>query len=113
MWPLASATALAMWLCGLGDPVLWGAVAFLLDYVPILGPMIGVVTFLIIAGLLTAKTLWPALLPAGLYFIIHLVMKARQLHPCCWRDASHSILSLSSWRLSSGIGCGVCLAPSS
>src|SRR3984885_401123 len=32
------ATALATWLCGLGDPVLWGAVAFLLNYVPILGP---------------------------------------------------------------------------
>ena len=65
------ATALAMWLCGLGDPVLWGAVAFLLNYVPILGPMIGVVMFTL-AGLLTAKTLWPALLPAGLYLVIHL-----------------------------------------
>ena len=66
------ATALAMWLCGLGDPILWGAVAFLLNYVPILGPMIGVAMFTL-AGLLTAKTLWPALLPAGLYFVIHLV----------------------------------------
>ena len=35
------ATALAMWLCGLGDPILWGVVAFLLNYVPILGPAIG------------------------------------------------------------------------
>ena len=65
------ATALAMWLCGLGDPVLWAAVAFLLNYIPILGPMIGVVMFTL-AGLLTAKTLWPALLPAGLYLLIHL-----------------------------------------
>ena len=65
------ATALAMWLCGLGDPVLWGAVAFLLNYIPILGPMIGVVMFTL-AGLLSAKTLWPALLPAGLYLLIHL-----------------------------------------
>src|ERR1700691_628377 len=66
------ATALAMWLCGLGDPILWGAVAFLLNYVPILGPMIGVAMFTL-AGLLSAKTLWLALLPAGLYFVIHLV----------------------------------------
>jgi predicted PurR-regulated permease PerM len=65
------ATALAMWLCGLGDPVLWGSVAFLLNYIPILGPMIGVVMFTL-AGLLSAKTLWPALLPAGLYLLIHL-----------------------------------------
>ena len=38
--------------------ILWGAVAFLLNYVPILGPMIGIVMFTL-AGLLTAKTLWP------------------------------------------------------
>jgi predicted PurR-regulated permease PerM len=66
------ATALAMWLCGLGDPILWGAVAFLLNYVPILGPMIGLVTFTL-AGLLTVNTLWYALLPAVLYLAIHLV----------------------------------------
>jgi predicted PurR-regulated permease PerM len=66
------ATALAMWLCGLGDPILWGAVAFLLNYVPILGPMIGLVTFTL-AGLLTVNTLWGALLPAALYLVIHLV----------------------------------------
>lgn len=66
------ATALAMWLCGLGDPMLWGVVAFLLNYVPILGPTIGIVTFTL-AGLLTASTLWWALLPAALYLLIHLV----------------------------------------
>src|ERR1700676_1574415 len=37
--------------CWLGDPVLWGTVAFLLNYVPILGPTIGVMTFAF-AGLL-------------------------------------------------------------
>jgi predicted PurR-regulated permease PerM len=32
------ATALAMYLCGLGDPLLlWGTTAFLLNYIPILG----------------------------------------------------------------------------
>ena len=66
------ATELVMWLCGLGDPILWGAVAFLFNYVPILGPMIGLVTFTL-AGLLTVNTLWGALLPAALYLAIHLV----------------------------------------
>jgi predicted PurR-regulated permease PerM len=66
------ATALVMWLCGLGDPILWGAVAFVLNYVPILGPTFGVVTF-ILAGLLTIDSLWGALLPAGLYLCIHLI----------------------------------------
>src|SRR6476620_599955 len=66
------AVAIAMWLTGVGDPVLWGTVAFLLNYVPILGPVLGVVIFLL-AGLLTHDVLWQALLPAGLYLGIHLI----------------------------------------
>ena len=66
------ATALTMWLTGVGDPILWGTVAFLLNYVPILGTALGVLIFLL-AGVLTHDTLWQALLPAGLYFGIHLI----------------------------------------
>ena len=66
------ATAMVMWLTGIGDPVLWGAVAFLLNFVPIIGPVSGAVIFLL-AGLLTVDTLWQAFLPAGLYLGIHLV----------------------------------------
>jgi predicted PurR-regulated permease PerM len=66
------ATAVVMWLTGVGDPILWGTIAFLLNYAPILGPASGVVVFLL-AGLLTIDTLWQALLPAGLYLAIHLV----------------------------------------
>jgi predicted PurR-regulated permease PerM len=65
-------TAMVMWLTGIGDPILWGAVAFLLNFVPILGPILGVVIFLL-AGLLTVDTLWQAFLPAGLYLGIHLI----------------------------------------
>jgi predicted PurR-regulated permease PerM len=66
------ATALAMWLTGVGEPILWGTVAFLLNYVPVLGTALGVLTFLL-AGLLTHDILWQALLPAGLYLGIHLI----------------------------------------
>jgi predicted PurR-regulated permease PerM len=66
------ATALAMWLTGVGDPILWGTIAFLLNYVPILGPTLGVLIFLL-AGLLTHDMLWQALLPAGLYFGFHII----------------------------------------
>jgi predicted PurR-regulated permease PerM len=69
---VGSATAVIMWVCGVGDPVLWGVVAFLLNYVPILGPLLGVTLFLF-AGLLAIPALWKALLPAGLYFLIHLI----------------------------------------
>lgn len=66
------ATGIAMWLTGLGDPVLWGVAAFLLNYVPIMGPLLGVGIFLL-AGLLVIDTLWMALLPAALYCAIHVV----------------------------------------
>jgi predicted PurR-regulated permease PerM len=66
------AMGLAMWLTGVGDPILWGTVAFLLNYVPILGTALGVLIFLL-AGLLTFDSLWLALLPAGLYFGFHLI----------------------------------------
>jgi predicted PurR-regulated permease PerM len=65
------ATAVAMHFCGLGDPLLWGAAAFLLNYVPILGPLFGTVIFLL-AGMLSFDSLWWALLPPALYFGIHL-----------------------------------------
>ncbi len=66
------ATGLAMWLCGLGDPILWGGIAFALNYVPIMGPVVGVGLFLT-AGLLTIDPLFQALLPAGLYLLIHII----------------------------------------
>jgi predicted PurR-regulated permease PerM len=64
------ATALAMWLCGLRDPILWGTTAFLLNYVPILGPLTGIGIFLV-AGIVALEWPWGALLPAGLYLLIH------------------------------------------
>jgi predicted PurR-regulated permease PerM len=66
------AMALTMWLTGVGDPILWGTVAFLLNYVPILGVALGVLTFVLV-GLLTIDPLWQALLPAGLYLGFHLI----------------------------------------
>ena len=66
------AMGLVMWLTGVGDPILWGTVAFLLNFVPILGTALGVLIFLL-AGLLTIDLLWLALLPAGLYFGFHLI----------------------------------------
>lgn len=66
------ATALAMWACGVPNPVLWGTVAFVLNYVPILGPFTGIIIFTGV-GMLTFDSIWLALLPAALYFSIHLL----------------------------------------
>jgi predicted PurR-regulated permease PerM len=65
-------TGLAMWAFGLGDPILWGSVAFLLNYVPILGPLTGIGLFLLV-GIVTLEWPWPALAPALIYTLIHLV----------------------------------------
>lgn len=64
------ATGCVMWLCGVQNPVLWGAVAFVLNFVPILGPMVGIVVFLM-ASVLSLGVSWWALLPVGLYLAIH------------------------------------------
>jgi len=63
---------LAAWLCGLGDPLLWGTVAFLLNYLPILGPVIGICIFAV-AGIITFDSMAAALTPAGLYLLIHII----------------------------------------
>lgn len=54
------------------DPLLWGTVIFLLNYIPILGPMIGV-AILFIVGLLTFPTLGLAIVPAGFYLLVHVI----------------------------------------
>jgi predicted PurR-regulated permease PerM len=63
-------TAGVAWLTGLGSPLLWGTVAFLLNFVPILGPTAAII-ILLVAGIVTIEPLWAALLPALLYFLIH------------------------------------------
>jgi predicted PurR-regulated permease PerM len=66
------ATGAAAYLCGLPDPVLWGTVAFALNFIPILGPLTGV-TVLFLVGLMTFDGVGHALLPAGIYLLIHLI----------------------------------------
>jgi predicted PurR-regulated permease PerM len=66
------ATGCVMWLCGVANPVLWGAVAFVLNFVPILGPMVGIVVFLM-ASIVSLGVSWWALLPVGLYLGIHIL----------------------------------------
>jgi len=63
-------TGLACWLCGLSDPVLWGSIAFLLNYIPVLGPLAGV-ALLALVGLTTFDEVWKGLLPAGIYLALH------------------------------------------
>lgn len=65
------ATGLAMALCGREDAALWGAFAFMLNYVPIIGPLTGFVIFLLV-GFLNNDAIGPAVLPGLLYLCIHI-----------------------------------------
>lgn len=69
---VGTATGLIMWLTGVGDPILWGVVAFFLNYVPIIGPFFGVILFLA-TGLIVMPTILWGLLPAALYLLVHVL----------------------------------------
>ena len=58
--------------CGVANPLLWGVIAFALNFVPILGAMVGIVLFLM-ASVLSLGVTWWALLPVGLYFLVHVL----------------------------------------
>jgi predicted PurR-regulated permease PerM len=65
-------TLLVMWATGVANPLLWGLIAFVVNFVPILGPMVALVIFLM-ASVLSLGVTWWALLPVGLYFLIHVL----------------------------------------
>lgn len=68
---VGTATGLAVWACGLPDPLLWGCVAFLCNYIPFLGAVL-CAALLLSVGFVTFDDAWRAGLPALLYFSIHL-----------------------------------------
>jgi predicted PurR-regulated permease PerM len=66
--------AVIAYLCGLSAPVLWGMFAFLSSFIPFLGITLMTVS-VAIAGILTHDGIFFALLPAVLFFSVHLVME--------------------------------------
>ncbi|WP_158747636.1 AI-2E family transporter [Acidisphaera sp. L21] len=63
---------LSVWLLGMSDPLLFGTIAFLLNYVPIIGPMTGVVLFFAVGIFAFSNPLF-AFVPAGIYLAIHVL----------------------------------------
>ncbi|HEV7257411.1 MAG TPA: AI-2E family transporter [Bosea sp. (in: a-proteobacteria)] len=60
------------WLAGLPFPLFWGALAFLLNYLAFIGPII-VTVMLFLAALIDAPFLVTAIWPAAAYFVLHLI----------------------------------------
>lgn len=66
------ATAIIMRIYGVSDPILWGFVAFILNYIPIVGPLVAATLFALV-GLLSLDNPWNAFSPAALYFVVHII----------------------------------------
>ena len=62
-------TGLLTYVLGMPNPVLWGALAALLNFIPYIGPMV-MLTILTIVALLTFDTVPQALLVTGSYFLL-------------------------------------------
>jgi predicted PurR-regulated permease PerM len=76
---VGTANGISVWAFGLPDPLLWGTVAFLLNYIPILGPLTGMVIFFFV-GLFSFTSVAWAFAPAGVYLLIH-VMEGETITP--------------------------------
>ena len=66
------ANGISAWACGLPDPLLWGVLAFLLNYIPILGPVVGITIFFLVGLFVYDQLVW-AFLPAGIYLVVHIL----------------------------------------
>lgn len=69
---LGMVTAAALWLLGVNDALLWGALVALLNFAPYIGPLIGVCV-LTLAGTVQYGVELAALMPALVYFSINMV----------------------------------------
>ena len=76
---LGVAVGLGLYAVGLPNPVLWGTMAALLNFVPYIGFAIGT-TIVFIVGLLTFDTLTAALLPPIVYIVCN-AMEANAITP--------------------------------
>ncbi|CAN5171311.1 AI-2E family transporter [soil metagenome] len=65
-------TMVIAWLAGLPFPIFWGALAFILNYLAFIGPIIVTVT-LFAGALIDAPLLLTAVWPAAAYFVLHLI----------------------------------------
>lgn len=70
-----AAVAVAMAVLGMSNPLLWGAAAATLNFIPYVGAIIGTGAALV-AGLITFSTIGPALLPPAAYLLFHTLESA-------------------------------------
>lgn len=81
---LGTATGIAAWLVGLPNPVLWGVVTALLNFVPYIGPIINIAV-LLLAGLLTFDETGRAFIAPGIFLVLNF-LEANVITPTVMAD---------------------------
>jgi predicted PurR-regulated permease PerM len=66
---LGCAVTLAMYLLGVPNPVLWGAMVCMLNFIPYIGDIVSF-SVLTIVGLLTFDQLWQSLMVPGVFYLL-------------------------------------------
>jgi predicted PurR-regulated permease PerM len=69
---LGALVGVTLWAYGFENPFVWGAVAAVMNYLPIIGPMIAVAG-LAVLSLATSATLFAGFIPPAIYLAFHLV----------------------------------------
>jgi predicted PurR-regulated permease PerM len=69
---LGLVTALALHLIGMPSPLMWGGIVAVLNYIPYLGPTVGVL-LLALGGLMTFPDPWSAFMPALAFLSINMI----------------------------------------
>jgi predicted PurR-regulated permease PerM len=69
---LGLVTALALHLIGMPSPLMWGGIVAVLNYIPYLGPTVGVL-LLALGGLMTFPDPWSAFMPALAFLGINMI----------------------------------------
>lgn len=67
---LGLVTGFVMVQLGMPNPLLWGTIVAVLNFVPYIGPLV-VASMLVLAGVLTFGVSWSMLAPAGAYLVLH------------------------------------------
>ncbi len=76
---LGIVVAMAMWLLGMPSPIMWGAMATLLNFVPILGAVVGGLTVFLVAVVSFESSSWPFLV--GSVFLLLTTIEGQLITP--------------------------------
>jgi len=111
---LGIAVGMGCWGLGMPNPLLWGFMVFILNYIPYFGAIVGILV-LAMAGLLSFDTLAQGLYPAGLYLVLNL-LEAELVTPLALKqrfflDPVITVIWTALWLWLWGVAGGVLAVP--